>query len=96
MEQNKRAALQDDIAIVRRNLAEIILGYQALEKENAGLKAKCDRYEAVLKEISTSTCDHENVNFKSKHSPDCNACKAALVLQEFLSSGEGNKEVENG
>lgn len=44
MESNERAVLLDDLNVIKNNLKEILAAYELLQ-------AKCDKYEAALKEI---------------------------------------------
>lgn len=58
------------------------------------LKDQARRMADALEEIADSNCDYESTGYvKSKHSTECNACKAKTALQQFK---DGGKEVENG
>lgn len=61
----------------------------------AGATAENSRAQGLadfLNEIAEESCDYESTNFaKALHSPECRACKAKEVLQQW----KGEKEVEN-
>ncbi|HEX6431807.1 MAG TPA: hypothetical protein VF008_29150 [Niastella sp.] len=75
---------------------------EALHKERNAIQAKMTQMEAgylkqiqcmadALEAFAESSCDYESVNFgKPVHSPECRACKARELVQQFK-DGKGRE-----
>lgn len=66
-----------------------------LKNERQQLMEQAQCMADALEEMAESNCDYESTNYaKALHSPECRACKAKELLQQFKDGGKevGKKE----